>query len=73
LVLLLWLMLVLLLGLLCLRLRLRLLLGPSKAMALEGNLRGPGSARHKITMHVSVDWDFNLLIECELTLVGGIR
>jgi len=41
-------------------------------MALEGNLRSSGSTCHKITMHVSVDWDFNLLVERELTLVGGI-
>jgi hypothetical protein len=56
-----------------LRLRLRLLLGPSKAMTLEGNLRGSGSTCDEITMHVSVDWDFNLLVECKLALVGGIR
>jgi hypothetical protein len=50
------------LGLL-LMLLLRLLLRASEAMALQGNLCSSSSTRDKVTMHVPVHRNFNLLVE----------
>lgn len=54
-------------------LRLILLLIASKTMALKGNLSRTGSTSDKVTMHVSIDRNFDGLLNGELTLMGRSR
>lgn len=41
-------------------------------MTLKGDLGSPGSTRDKVSMHVAVHGNLNLLVQRELSLVGGV-